>query len=499
MTVSSSRPGIERHRSWVGAATRSDIDTLRILTTAAGIGWSVLFVVIGLRYELQTYGDGAMFSYSVAVQDAWAFHWHNISGRVTVYLLSLAPAEAYVELTRSPGGGVVVYGLLFFVAQFLGLIATFAADRSKGRIIFGYACFSTACFCPLVFGFPTEMWIAHAIFWPALTVSHYARRGIFGTALVFALLAALILTHEGAIVLAAAIVATVLLRGVWNTTFLRAAGALLAALAVWAAIKVIFPPDDYFSDVLVRAALDFFDASILTGDLFLLLFGAVAGYGATFLVLVRLTLAKAHFYAAATVALLLAIYWFWPDHALHAVDRYFLRTGLVVVTPILGALAAAYALHADGRLTLPIPILPRLLESFKSCVTARAIAGALVLVMLVHAVETVKFVSAWTKYKAAVLALATGSASDPALGDLHFVSSKRIGPDLDRLSWSSTTQYLSVILAKFAPARLVVDPAANYFWLSCETATANLKADRAVPAEGRGLVRIHACLHRKEH
>jgi hypothetical protein len=120
MTASPSRSGIERHRSWIDAGARSDIDTLRILTIAAGIGWSVLFVVIGLRYELQTYGDGAMFSYSVAVQDAWAFHWHNISGRVMVYLLSLAPAEAYVELTGSPGGGVVAYGLLFFWPNSLG-------------------------------------------------------------------------------------------------------------------------------------------------------------------------------------------------------------------------------------------------------------------------------------------------------------------------------------------------------------------------------------------
>jgi hypothetical protein len=53
-----------------------------------------------------------------------------------------------------------------------------------------------------------------------------------------------------------------------------------------------------------------------------------------------------------------------------------------------------------------------------------------------------------------------------------------------------------VIVAKSAPARLVVDPAANYFWLSCETATANLQADRAVPAASRRLVGIHACLHR---
>ena len=141
------------------APVRSDSDLLRAIVVAAGIGWSVLFVVIGLRYELQLYGDGAMFSYSVAVQDAWAFHWHNISGRLTVYLLCLAPAEAFVALTGDAGGGIVVYGLLFFVAPLLGLIATFAADRSRGRIIFNFACCSIAASNPLVFGFPTEMWI----------------------------------------------------------------------------------------------------------------------------------------------------------------------------------------------------------------------------------------------------------------------------------------------------------------------------------------------------
>ncbi len=46
--------------------------------------------------ELELYGDGAMFSYAVAVQDVWAFHWHNISGRSSVFLLSLLPAEIVV-------------------------------------------------------------------------------------------------------------------------------------------------------------------------------------------------------------------------------------------------------------------------------------------------------------------------------------------------------------------------------------------------------------------
>src|SRR5262249_22779689 len=44
--------------------------------------------------------------------------------------------------------------------------------------------------------------------------------------------------------------------------------------------------------------------------------------------------------------------------------------------------------------------------------------------------------------------------------------------------------------------RLVIDPNANYFWLSCTTATANQQAHPAVPAESRRLVRVHACLHR---
>jgi hypothetical protein len=53
-----------------------------------------------------------------------------------------------------------------------------------------------------------------------------------------------------------------------------------------------------------------------------------------------------------------------------------------------------------------------------------------------------------------------------------------------------------VIVANFSLNRLVIDPAGNYFWLSCATATANAEGPRAVPAEGRDLVRIYSCLHR---
>src|SRR5262249_27848129 len=72
----------------VDVGIRSDADLLRLLVVAAGLGCSILFVVVGLRYGLEMYADGSAFSYAVAVQDSWAFHWHNISGRLFVYLFS---------------------------------------------------------------------------------------------------------------------------------------------------------------------------------------------------------------------------------------------------------------------------------------------------------------------------------------------------------------------------------------------------------------------------
>jgi hypothetical protein len=117
------------------------------------------------------FGDGSIFSYSVAVADGSRMHWHNIACRLFVHLFCHVPAETYVRLTADARGGVMIYGFLFFGAQLFGLLATFALDRSKQRILFSYVCGSTALLCPLVFGFPTEMWIAHALFWPTLAPS----------------------------------------------------------------------------------------------------------------------------------------------------------------------------------------------------------------------------------------------------------------------------------------------------------------------------------------
>jgi hypothetical protein len=470
---------------------------------ALGLGWSALFVLVGVAFRLQLYGDGSIFSYSIAVRAGWGYHFHNIADRMFVYAYSHSPAEIYVALTGDARGGIFLYGLLFFAAPLAGLLVTFAADRSPNRTLFAFACLSTACLCPLVFGFPTEMWVAYAAFWPALALGHSAGRGIVATAALFAAMLALALTHEGGLVFAGVVVATVGLRGLRDAAFLRAAGVLVVVLGAWIAVKVALPPGDYYASIIPAAATNFFDLHrLLASEFCMLLVAALAAYGMALVVLRRVASAPA--LACGVVALALAVYWLWFDHALHTQDRYYVRTAIFFATPVLGALAALRALRAEDRLRLPAQWLQRLatlladgIVTLGQGTAARVAAGAIALLTLAHVVETAKFVAGWTRYEAAVRGLAMGAASDPALGDARFVSSDRIDRDTNRLQWQTTTPFLSVLAApSFLPNRLVVDPSAGYFWLTCQRASVTEQADVPLPVESRRLIRVYSCLHR---
>jgi hypothetical protein len=483
-------------RALTGGIARAERTDLRRFVIAAGIAWALLFIVVGLAYELQTYGDGATFSYAVAAEDSWAFHWHNIAGRLVVYLTSSVPGEIYVALTGDARGGITVYGLLFFAAPLAGLLATFAVDRSRGRVVSTFACGSTAGLCPLVFGFPTEMWVAHALFWPTLALAHFARREAAGSVLVFAALLALAFTHEGALVLAVVIVATLLLRGRHDAAFLRAVRALLVVIPIWAAVHALYPPDYYYASVFYRAALHFFDPAILTQGIVRELVVALAAYAVLLLALRRLIPTYAPVAAAAFVGAALAVYWLRFADPLLAEDRYYMRTVLLVGTAAIGVIAAVVVIWTEGGFG-EHTLLSRAMATLAGSAWAAALAGAIAIVMLIHAVESARFVDAFTQYRAAVRALATSGETDGRLGDPQFVSAARIPGTLDPLAWPSTTHFLSVLVSPdLAPRHLVVDPRANYFWISCRTATRNQETNRALPAHSLLLVRLHACLHR---
>lgn len=470
---------------------------LRAVVIAGGVGASILFVLVGVAFRLELFGDGSIFSYAVAAQDAWAFHWHNISGRLFTYLLAYPVAETIVGVSHNAAAGIAVFGALFFSAPLLGLALTFAVDRTAKRIIFNYACLSTVCLCPFVYGAPTEMWVAHALFWPALALCWSAPTTWPGTAAVFAALLALASTHEGAIVLAAAIMFALFLRGGGAARFFRALGAFFAVLLIWGLVKLTIRPDDYIAGVLEAAAFKFIDIRNLAQPASMLVLAALCTYAISIALFRRVSVPKPHVFAAALSAALLAACWIWFDRSLLTEARYNLRTLLLIMIPIFGVMAALHAMSDAERRSSPLPFLGRWASALEATVNPAAVAGALVLVMLVHVVETTRFVVGWVEYKAAVRALATGTASDPELGSSVFVSSRRIGADLNRLEWNSTTPYLSVLVTPgLQPTRLVVDPEANYFWLSCKTATDSERISTAIPASARHLVRIHACLHR---
>jgi len=172
---------------------------------------------------------------------------------------------------------------------------------------------------------------------------------------------------------------------------------------------------------------------------------------------------------------------------------------LLIGIPILGVLATMQIMSPDDWSRSPLAFLHAWFTSAQRIAGPRALSGALALVLLVHAVETVKFVIDWSDYKAALRTLATSTESDPQLGSPLFVSAKRIDPVLNRLDWNSTVPFLSVLVApNLTPSRLVVDPDAGYFWLSCRTARESEAASTAVPEQARRHIRMHACLHRPD-
>jgi hypothetical protein len=340
------------------------------------------------------------------------------------------------------------------------------------------------------------MWLAHAIFWPALAVSHYARRTIAGAILAFSLQLLLAFTHEGALVLLFAIVATLAPRSLRSAEFVRATVGLAVILILAALSKFVLPPDEYYAGVLLRAALHFFDLEIFKVEVVLALLVALTAFGTVFAAVSLFSPRQACLFALGITLIALSVYWLRFDQSVHASSRYYLRTALVLLTPAFGAVAALSAMVGDGIIFRPLITQKVFLLIPSSQQASCALAGAFAIVSLIHAVETGKFVSAWTDYRKAIAALAMGQEADPSLGDPHFVSSSRISPRLNPLSWFSTIPYLSASLANFSPNRLVIDPKGNYFWLSCATATQNRDAIRAVPVETRELIRIYSCLHR---
>lgn len=446
---------------------------------ALASAWCLVFPVLGLATTLFAFADGGLFAYAAAAGEGWELHWRNIPGRIAAFAAAGLPGALAARAAADPSVGLAVYGACWLLAPALGLAATAAADRSGGRVFTLWAAASTALALPLVYGFPTELWIAHAAFWPALALLN-APGGPARTAAAAVATAILVLSHEGGAVWA--VVAVGALAFGPAGALRRGAACLAAALVAWAALKLAAPPTPYVSDVLTRNALGLLNPLNLAIPMALEIGAALAAFAAGFLAGGRGGARWLRGLVAALAAL--ALWRALAGDGLHAADRYAARTILLGLVPLGGLAAALHAGGAAGR--FGVAARRR---------AAEAALGAALAVSAAHALETARFAAAWSAYAAEMRALATGGESDPALGDPAFVSAARLA-DHGRIGWHSTTPFLSAVLAPgAAPARLVVDPDAGYFWFGCETAEAHRDAPGPVGAPTRALVARYTCLH----
>jgi len=177
---------------------------------ALAAAWCAAFPLLGLGARLPLFADGALFSYAVAAGDSWDFHFRQIPARAAAWLLTAGLGDAVGRLSGHAMAGVRAYWAAFLLAPALGLLATWRTDAS-GRIL-PFAAGSTALLLPLVFPFPTEMWVAHAAFWPALALGwNRGPRPLLALAL-----AITALSHEAGLLLACGAVGLLALAPGWG-------------------------------------------------------------------------------------------------------------------------------------------------------------------------------------------------------------------------------------------------------------------------------------------
>jgi len=470
---------------------------------AVAILFCVAFVVLTQLHELHLYADGGMMSYAVAVQDSWRFLWRNMSGRLLVYVVAYAPASALIDMTGNPAHGVRLYAFLFSVAPALGLAMTWLLDRTPDRLVFLYACLSTVLLCPLVFGFPTEMWFTHAMVWPVLALSLNPPRRWYGRIGMAAAVLALLETHEAAVGLGLIAAVVAIAFGCSAAPDGRLVRARLAwppfvvAFAVWLAIKIKLPPDEIMAETLARNArrlLDLWD--VIDTPITLQLAVGLGAFIALCALARALRLRRGFVLAAGAVLLGLLVYWVGFDTALHAEQRYHIR---LIFAAGMAALTVFAALHAQLHRRGPgWEVIARLrgalLPPALRLQAMRFGAFAAVLLTLISSYEVVKFCRAWDRYADAVRQLVLAGGPPPEGQPPPAVSTEFIPADLQRLAWHSTAPFLSVLLVPgYRAPRYAVDPEAAYFPLTCALSLSNVERALAFPAETRLMLHAYNC------
>lgn len=456
-------------------ATPSD----RLLTGAILLG---LAVAAGLSVAawwtgLILYADGALFSFLVGIRESWSEVWYLMPARIAVYLLTVLPAETARAWGLPAPAAMRLYQTLFAGLPFFGLAACLVPVPRETRWQLLFPVLSLLALTVSALGYPSETMLTLAAFWPALFGYRFAN-GRFGPSLLTAACsAAFVFSHPGMVFGLPLLALAGLLRwretpdGTVRRTLLMLAGTGAVLLLLWAWRLWIEMSDVRFVQVgqrmwspsgLVEVAR--LQPAILVVLLYLLLWAGIAwrhgrvATGAAWLGFPAIALAFGLLHREIVT----------PE------SHYNIRTALVLLLPLLGALALW-----SGR-TAP------------NGATALAMTAALAATQLSH---DTAFLRAWLNYRDGIIA--SIAEAPPRVVSLQDALAARPDPAGPALVWSWGQPYLSLTLpGPVRPESIVAAAPGSYSPFRCSEMDRVASRADWVSAATLAMLKTHVCAER---
>jgi hypothetical protein len=461
--------------SRTGAADNVLLSLAIVLGLAVAGGLSIVAWATGLTL----YADGAWFSFIIGIGDAWALDWHIVPARSAVYLLTVLPAETAREWGLQALMAMRLYQALFISLPFLGMAACLALLPRALRWLMVFPALSILALAISALGFPSETLLTLSGFWPALFGYRYANGRAVPTALTLLCTAVFLFSHPGMVFALPLLLLAAVLR--WRECdelkvrrALMLLGGLNAALLiiwVWCFKLEMSNPDivkigQRMWSLTGLEEVVSLQPAILIVLLYILLWaalgwrrnraavwGAVVGFPA--------------------IALLFGCLY---TETVTAESHYIVRTALVFILPVMGALALWRAPSAPhGAIVL-------------------AMMAALAGTQLKH---NLGFLDAWLNYRDSVAASAgTGPAR---VVPLQQVLAARAAPNAS-IAWSWGQPYLSLTLPGLPRyAAIVADPAPESFSpFHCSQMDGVTARAVWVPAETLAVLKAYVCARRPD-
>jgi hypothetical protein len=410
-----------------------------VLGSVAAAGLSFAAWATGLML----YADGALFSFVIGVDDAWALVWHIMPARIAVYLLTVLPSETALEWGLPAQTAMQLYQALFIGFPFIAFAACLGLVEQSSRWLLVFPALSILALVTSALGYPSETIVALAAFWPALFGYRYAN-GHAGPVLMTLLFTAIFLfSHPGMLFSLPLLPIAAALRFNESTELgvrrkLILLGALSAVLfGLWILCFRIEMSDPgiiqsgklmwSLSNMVTVVGLQ---PMILVVALCILLWGLLGWHHNR-----ATTWSVTILYAAIVL----------PYELLHVEavvpeSHYNVRTALVFLLPVLGALALW-----RGR-------------SVPNGAIALAMVTAISSIQLTH---NLSFLGAWLNYRDSVIA--SISEGPARMVPLQQVLRERTYPQANSVAWSWGQPYLSLTLPNIVHKATVADPSPTSF------------------------------------